>query len=289
MKIAALGDIHGNYQALIAVLADVEAWQPDLVLVLGDLVNRGPRSKDCLDLIREKSLNPAWHVIKGNHEGYVLNFEDPGFSRQGIDYALRQVIHWTYETLTRKDLDQLIQLPTEIKIDLPGLGLIQAAHASTAGDRIGIYPSTPNSRLTGLIPERARLFMVGHTHQPLVRTLGNTLVINTGSVGLPFDGDTRAAYAQISFQRGAWQADINRVDYDQKAAEDDFYQSGFIPTGGPLAELILAELQLGWPQLGKWFRDYEIAVREGRINLKDAVYEFLKNPNIEYRNPHQPR
>jgi predicted phosphodiesterase len=289
MKIAALGDIHGNYQALITVLADIEAWQPDLVLVLGDLINRGPRSKDCFDLIQGKSTNPAWHVIKGNHEGYVLNFEDPNFSRQGIDLALRQVIYWTYESLTRKDLNQLIQLPIEIKIDLPGLGLIQAAHASTAGDRIGIYPSTPDSRLAGLIPEQARLFMVGHTHQPLMRTLGDTLVINTGSVGLPFDGDTRAAYAQITFQKGTWQAEITRVPYDLNTAENDFYQSGFIPEGGPLAELILAELQLGWPQLGKWFRGYEIAVREERISLSEAVYEFLKNPNIEYRNPHQPR
>jgi len=289
MKIAALGDIHGNYQALITVLEHVEAWQPDLVLVLGDIVNRGPRSRDCLNLIQEKAVNPGWHVIKGNHEGYVLNFEDPSFSRQGIDFALRQVIYWTYETLTRENLDELIQLPDELKIDLPGLGLVQASHASTAGDRIGIYPSTPDSRLAGLVPEKSRLFLVGHTHQSLVRTFRNTLVINTGSVGLPFDGNTRAAYAQITYQKGSWQGDITRVAYDLNAAVDDFYKSGFLSDGGPMAELILAELRLGWPQLGKWFEANEIAVREDRISLKEAVYEFLKNPNIEYSNPHTPR
>jgi predicted phosphodiesterase len=289
MKIAALGDIHGNYQALITVLDDLQSWQPDLVLVLGDIVNRGPRSKDCFDLIREKSADPTWHVIKGNHEGYVLNFEDPDFSRQGVDFALRQVIYWTYQTLARKDLNQLSQLPIEIKIDLPGLGLIQGAHASTAGDRTGIYPSTPDNRMSGLIPENADLFAVGHTHQPLVRSVGNTMVINTGSVGLPFDGDTRAAYAQIIYQDHTWQAEIARVAYDLEAAVSDFYQVGFIPEGGPLADLILAELRLGWPQLGKWFKKYETAVRKNAISLKDAVYEFLKNPNIEYRNPHLPR
>lgn len=289
MKIAALGDIHGNYQALITVIEHIETWQPDLVLVLGDIINRGPRSKDCFDLIRERSANPGWHVIKGNHEGYVLNFENPNFSRQGVDFALRQVIHWTYESLTRRDLDELIQLPVEYKIDLPNLGMVQAAHASTAGDRIGIYPSTPTSRFKGLIPGDARLFLVGHTHQPLVMQYKQTLIINTGSVGLPFDGDTRAAYAQITYQNEAWQGQITRVAYDLEAAKNDFYRSGFIPEGGPLAELILAELQLGWPQLGKWFREYEMPVREGRISLKEAVYEFLKNPNIEYRNPHLPR
>ena len=81
MKIAALGDIHGNYQALITALEHIENWQPDLVLVLGDIVNRGPRSKECLDLILEKSTDPGWYVIKGNHEGYVLDFEDPDYAR----------------------------------------------------------------------------------------------------------------------------------------------------------------------------------------------------------------
>ncbi len=289
MKIAALGDIHGNYQALITVLDHVEAWQPDLVLILGDIINRGPRSKDCLDLILAQSTHPTWHVIKGNHEGYVLDFEDPNFSREGVDYSLRQVIYWTYGSLTREDLDNLISTPLEIKIDLPGSGLIQAAHASLAGDRTGIYPSTPDSRLGGLVPEDSRLFVIGHTHQPLIRTFQNTLIINAGSVGLPFDGDTRSAYAQITHINGNWQAEITRVSYDLNAAIDDFSQSGFIPGGGPLADLILAELQLGWPQLGKWFKAYEMAVRDGKISLEDAVYEFLKNPNIEYRNPHQPR
>ncbi len=281
MKIAALGDIHGNYQALITVFDHVQTWRPDLVLILGDLINRGPRSKDCYDLIRDRSSNPDWHMIKGNHEGYVQNFLDPDFSREGVDLALRQVIYWTYKSLLRQDLEQITLLPEEIKIDLPGIGLVQAAHASTAGDRIGIYPSTPNDQLPGLIPEKAQLFLVGHTHQPFVRTFNKTLVINTGSVGLPFDGDTRASYGQVTYQNGTWQGEITRVTYDLEAAKHDFHQTGFIADGGPLADLILAEMELGWPQLGRWFRKYEVAVRRGEISVQEAVYEFLKNPNIE--------
>ena len=64
MKIAALADIHGNYQALITVLEHVESWKPDLVIVLGDIINRGPRSRDCLHLIQEtvQILCQALHV-----------------------------------------------------------------------------------------------------------------------------------------------------------------------------------------------------------------------------------
>ncbi len=289
MKIAALGDIHGNYQALITVLDHIEDWQPDLFLVLGDIINRGPRSKDCLDLILERSADPAWHVIKGNHERYVLEFDDPGYARKGYDLELKREQFWTCQSLTQKDLDILKQLPTTIRIDLQELGLIQAAHASTAGDRIGIYPNTPDSQMAGLIPDETRLFLVGHTHQPLVRTFQKTLVINTGSVGLPFDGDRRAAYAQIEYENDTWQGEVIRLPYDLGSAEEDFQRSGFIPEGGPMANLILAELQLGWPQLGKWYREYEMAIRDGKIGIKDAVYEFLKNPNIECPSSHFPR
>jgi hypothetical protein len=132
-----------------------------------------------------------------------------------------------------------------------------------------------------LIPESAQVFLVGHTHQPLVRNFKETLVINTGSVGLPFDGDTRASYSQVTFQESGWQGEITRVAYDLEAAKKDFLLTGFTKDGGPLADLILAELELGWPQLGKWFNEYELAVRAGEISLPEAVYEFLKNPNIE--------
>ncbi|RLD04893.1 MAG: hypothetical protein DRI65_09905, partial [Chloroflexota bacterium] len=89
----------------------------------------------------------------------------------------------------------------------------------------------------------------------------------------------------LTYHNQSWQAEIVRIDYDQKAAEDDFYTSGFIPEGGSLADLILAELRLGWPQLSKWFRRYETAVLAGEISPQEAVAEFLLNPNIEYKNP----
>ncbi|MFN2113742.1 MAG: metallophosphoesterase family protein [Anaerolineales bacterium] len=289
MKIAALGDIHGNYQALITVLDDVASWNPDLVIILGDIINRGPRSKDCYDLIRDKATNPDWRLIKGNHEGYVLSFRDPNFSRESHEFQMREIIYWTYQSLTKEDIEQISQLPDEIFLNLPDQDPVQAAHASTAGDRIGIYPTTPAADLPGLIPVDAGLFLVGHTHQPLVRRYHDTTIVNAGSVGLPFDGDTRPAYAQLTYQGGEWTGEITRVEYDRRAAEEDFYSSGFIPQGGPLAELVLAELQLGWPQLGKWFRRFAEPFRKDQISLQDAVYEFLKNPNIESRNAGYPR
>jgi predicted phosphodiesterase len=285
MKIAALGDIHGNYQALITVLDHIDHWRPDLVLVLGDIINRGPRSQECLHLIQDRGKSPAWHVIKGNHEGYVLKMEDPALLRSGMEYELRKVIYFTYDSLSSEDIKAVKDLPVQISVEKAENQLIRASHASTASDRIGIYPETPGPDLPGLIDQDANLYLVGHTHQPFVRKWENTTIINTGSVGLPFDGDVRATYAQLTYQNQSWQGEIVRIDYDRKAAEDDFHSSGFIPEGGTIADLVLAELQLGWPQLGKWFTRYERAVLAGEISLEKAVAEFLLNPNIEYKNP----
>lgn len=285
MKIAALGDIHGNYQALLTVLDSIDRWQPDLVLVLGDIINRGPRSRECLHLIQDRGKSHSWHIIKGNHEDYVLNLEDPTLPRSGMEYELRKVIYYTYHSLSSEEIQAVKDLPVQISLEAVDQQLVRAYHASSAGDRIGIYPDTPEQDLPGLIDQDASLYLVGHTHQPFIRMWEKTTIINAGSVGLPFDGDTRASYAQITYRDRNWKGEIVRVDYDRKAAEGDFYTSGFIPEGGALADLILAELRLGWPQLSKWFRRYEAAVVAGDISPEIAVEKFLLNPNIEYINP----
>jgi putative phosphoesterase len=281
MKIAALADIHGNYQALITVLEHVERWDPDLVLILGDIINRGPRSRDCLHLILDKAKHDGWKVISGNHEGYVLNFTDPSFSRNGLEFDLRKIIFWTYQTLTETEIQDVDKLPAELSLQAADQKLIRCLHASTAGERVGIYPDSTADELKGLVDLEADIFLVGHTHQPLVKTLQDTIIINAGSVGLPFDGDKRAAYAQISRTAGSWKVDITRIDYDLSAAIRDFEESGFLYEGGPLAELVLAEMKLGWPQLNHWFRRYKRAVLAGEIGLDQAVRDFLLNPSIE--------
>ena len=63
MKIALLSDIHGNVAALQAVLADIDAWQPDQVIVNGDVVNRGPDSPTCWQMIADRRAQPGWRAL----------------------------------------------------------------------------------------------------------------------------------------------------------------------------------------------------------------------------------
>jgi putative phosphoesterase len=281
MKIAALADIHGNYQALITVIDHVERWNPDLVFILGDIINRGPRSRDCLHLIQQKLESDSWQAITGNHEQYVLRFNSPDAPRAGNQFELLRMIHWTYQSLSPGDVQSVMELPLEIETQLPGNQLVKAVHASMGGIRVGIYPNSSQKEILDLIQPDVSLFLVGHTHQPLVRTIGKTTVVNAGSIGLPFDGDTRAGYAQIRQENNQWISKIIRIEYDLEAARQDFFSTQFIPEGGPLAVLVLTELKIGWPQLSHWFRLYEQAVLDHKISIEDAVEQYLKNPNLE--------
>jgi len=232
-------------------------------------------------LIQGREKNHDWQVIKGNHEGYVLNFLDPSFSRTGIDFELRKVIFWTYQSLNEDELQYLNNLPEKFSLDIDSGQNVRGVHASTVGNRVGIYPDSTDEELIKKVDAEADLFLVGHTHQPLIRPFQDTIVCNVGSVGLPFDGNKRAAYAQLTHDKGNWSGGIVRVDYDLSTAAKDYLDTGFIPEGGPLADLVLAELKLGWSQLSPWFKRYEEVVLTGEISLDQAVEELLHDPRIE--------
>ncbi len=281
MKIAAIADIHGNYQALIATIDHINRWAPDKVMVLGDIINRGPRSLDCLNLVQEKALTENWMLMKGNHEGYVLNFLDPGLVLHGIEHELRKVSYWTYQSLADDDIEAIVKLPEMLDLVIQENQIVRGLHASTAGDRVGIYPDASSEELENLVDCNVNAFLVGHTHQPFIKLFQGTLLINAGSVGLPFDGDKRASYAQITYNKNKWSAEIIRLEYDLPAAVQDFSRSGFLAEGGPIAELILGELKLGWPQLSSWFTKYETRVLRKEIKLEQAVADYLQNPHLE--------
>jgi hypothetical protein len=152
-------------------------------------------------------------------------------------------------------------------------------HGSVLGMRDGIYPETDDETLRHKIalderPESSpplAVFCVGHTHRPLMRELNGTLVVNAGSAGLPFDRDTRAAYARLAWQGGRWRAEIRRLSYDLHAAETDYYQTGYLENGGPLVRLVLRELLTARSHLYTWAINYQDAALHGRISLEESV------------------
>lgn len=269
-RIAVLADIHGNLAALEAVADDIDRWAPDAVVVAGDIVNRGPQSAECLALIQQRRRH-GWLVVRGNHEGYVLDVAGAHQPRQGLEEEIRRSIAWTCRQLG--DVAPLAALPAGISLGAPDGGEVRIVHASMRHDRDNILESTPDAELREQIAPAPAVLAVGHTHVPLVRAVDDTLVVNAGAVGLPFDGDHRASYARLAWGRHGWQAQIVRIAYDRAATDRAFARSGFFAVGAA-AWIIYDEFCSAQPQLSSWLARYHWRVVTGELSVAAALDQF---------------
>lgn len=280
MKLAVLADIHANLAALHAVLEHVDAWHPDAVVVTGDIVNRGPRPRECLQLVQERQRTAGWLAVLGNHEEYVMRQARPDAPRDGPAFEIFQSSYWTLQRLNG-EISALEALPFQQSLTAPDGSEVRITHASMRGTRDGIFPTTPDEQLRQQIGRpHTPLFVVGHTHWPLVRRLDDTLVVNVGAVGMPFDGDPRASYGRLTWHGGQWQAEIVRLPYDRSATERDYETTGFLDAAGPLATLMLAELSQARSHLYTWSVAYEQAVLAGELSLAESVRQHLAGQRV---------
>jgi predicted phosphodiesterase len=267
MKIAVLADIHANIRAFEAVVDDVERWTPDAVLVLGDVVNRGPRPAECLRLALALQRQCGWLLLRGNHEDHVIAHAQRAYT--GPEAQLVQTSRWTFEQLGRQ-VTALQAWPFSLSLSKDSQ-VLRAAHASLRHNRDGVFAETPDSTLALQIgPWPPAAFVTGHTHKALIRRLNGALVVNAGPSACPLTA-IRAAYARLEYAQGAWQAALVRLDYDRARAVD----SGVMEAGGPLMRLIRAELSLARSQIYEWSTVYEKAVLAGQLGAEESVTRFL--------------
>lgn len=230
MRLAILSDIHGNLRALEAVLADLKTVGADLTWVLGDLAAFCPEPAECVQAVQALP-EATTKVIQGNTDRYVVTGARPTWPPQteetwpDVMALLRdrdRNFGWTTERLDWAEAEYLLKLPTDLSVEVEDYGWVVGFHAAPGDDELVLLPDTAEDELLDALLDRAgRLAFGGHTHRPMDRALENDQAawrfINPGSVGLPFDGDQRAAYALVTFENGEAQAEIRRVEYDVDA------------------------------------------------------------------------
>jgi diadenosine tetraphosphatase ApaH/serine/threonine PP2A family protein phosphatase len=216
MRVAVVSDIHGNLHALEAVLSAVDAFEPDELWCLGDLVGYGPRPNECCRAVRER----ASVCLAGNHDLGVLGTIDLGeFSGEAGAAA-----QWTRTILDEEARTFLAGLRPSA--EARGLELY---HASPI-DPVWEYVLTEEAARAAFDATRAPAVLVGHSHVALALTPENgeiagglapdgasadfgerRFVLNPGSVGQPRDGDPRAAFLMLDLD--ARRAEFHRVEY----------------------------------------------------------------------------
>jgi len=235
MRIALISDIHGNARALDQVVADIKNKNIDKLYVLGDLCYRGPEPKRSLDLVR--SLNVE--VIKGNADEWVVRGIRQGeVADKAIDMMNRER-EWTVSKLDAADIDYLAALPAQIHTVVEGVNL-HLFHA-TPGSLFEIVNSsadddTIQSKL--MTSKEAQIHVYGHIHKSYIRYIQGHMVMNTGSVGLPFDGyAAMASYATLEITDGIVRSSIERVRFDIEEVIGQ-YQDADYPNADMMAKVL---------------------------------------------------
>ncbi|MFI9025099.1 metallophosphoesterase family protein [Streptomyces sp. NPDC053560] len=228
--VAVLSDVHGVAPALEAVLAEPDVRAARTVVLTGDLLS-GPLPRETLALLRDLGDRAVW--LRGNGEReLVASHHDPGAP------APDGVTPWAAGQLAPSDIDELAALPTAVTLDVPGLGPVLFCHATPRDDAEVVLADSRAERFAEVlagVPEAVRTVVCGHTHMPFVRVAHGRLVVNPGSIGMPYGRDG-AHWALLGPGGGA--VALRRTPYDREAA----------------CARIVAES--GFPQAAKWADEY---------------------------------
>lgn len=238
MRIAIVSDIHGNGAAFDAVLQDLRKVSADLILHGGDLADGGSSPVEIVDKIREL----GWPGVVGNTDEMLAMPETlTEFAKQAPKLtpmfdAIEEMAAATRGKLGEERLAWLRALP---RVQLCGdLGLVHASPESRWKSP-GAEASDEELDLV-YRPLGKSVCVYGHIHRCFIRRVSDKTIVNSGSVGLPHDGDRRAAYVLID----DGQPTIRRVEYDVEREIQALRNSGL-----PHCDWIVKILASASPQM----------------------------------------
>ena len=235
VKRALISDIHGNLEALTAVLADIDQRSVGEIYCLGDVIGYGPNPCECLDLVMKRCAV----TILGNHDQAAL-FDPDGFNPMALS-----AIFWTRDQLdngpggasaSNARWDFIGELPRQ-KVD----GDVRYVHGSPRDPTNEyVFPEFifDHRKMELLFGKVERLSFQGHTHLPGVftddaefvsqdqigdvyRLAGGKAMVNVGSVGQPRDGNSRACYVIQDTDESV--IEFRRVEYDRDRTIQKIY------------------------------------------------------------------
>jgi predicted phosphodiesterase len=194
---AALFDVHGNLPALEAVIADARAAGAESFLLGGDYALFGAWPRESVARLRELEAV----AIRGNTDRWL---EDP--SDAPANPLVERSLDWCREALGEQLARELASMDATAALER---GLL--CHASPRSDMATFGPGPSDADAELIADCDPEVIVFGHSHLQFIRPSGERLLVNPGSVGLPFDGDRRAAYA---LWKGDRDFELRRVDYD---------------------------------------------------------------------------
>jgi len=227
MKFAIIADIHGNLEALQAVLEDAQKRGCTHYACIGDVVGYGANPRECLQIVRSMGMP----CVKGNHDEYCSIEE----SAEGFNPLAAEAVMWTRQQLSEEDRQWLrdlryVRMVTNFTI----------VHATLDAPQRWGYVFDKLAAAASFPYQNTPVCFFGHTHVPVafVRDSmvrggtyskfkiepGKKYFINVGAVGQPRDGNPKAAYVVYDVDEGT--VELRRLDYDIATAQKKIRAAG---------------------------------------------------------------
>lgn len=222
MKIAVISDIHGNMQALDAVLQDIKNEGCQKIFCLGDLAMAGPEPIQAIELIKKLYDAGELELIQGNTDEMIANFSPELNEKVTSAYPIMGKALENDVKIIPANLKKFLKkLPKQKELTIEGVKIL-LVHGSPRRNDENISPDLPIEKVEEmLVGIDANIIFCGHTHIPCgYQTSTKQTVVNDGSVGRPFTPNPHACYVIADFNDGAFEISHRFVNYDnQKASE----------------------------------------------------------------------
>jgi predicted phosphodiesterase len=230
MRYAVISDIHGNLEALNAVLKDIKRRGADVTVCLGDIVGYYPDPKRCIELV-SSHVN---HCVAGNHDYAAIGKTDTSC----FTYFAYSALEWTKQHLSDFDKEFLNGLPLTFERD----GILFTHSSPCEPERFAyVFPDNEYSVFEAFNSLSHRVTFIGHTHWASIMFQEDDKVIlhsdncididencvylvNVGSVGQPRDFDNRSCYAIYDTEEQ--KVSLHRVSYNFRVTQRKIKENG---------------------------------------------------------------
>jgi putative phosphoesterase len=243
MRIAFVSDIHGNFTAFEAVLADIKRQNIDQLICLGDTISLGPQPAEVLEALRE------WNAvtIMGNHDQAILEPEKA--AQFEITEHLIPDLIWGRDRLSEDNLEFILSFHSTHTIHFPNGIELLAFHGSPKSTTDLLLATTAQETLDDYFEgQSASVFIGGHSHIQMHRRYGKKLILNSGSVGNAF---------QFAFTHGNPPSLLPWAEYAIVEQKDNFLHSDMRRVYFDIDALLAQVKSSGLPGTDWWFKQYQ--------------------------------
>lgn len=226
MKIAVLSDIHGNWVALRYALNDLKELGINKIIVLGDVVMKGPMPSHCIQMLKNDDLEIlGW--IKGNTELWLEDFTDDFVPSSKNESELFSYYKYAIKNLSSEQLTFLKELPLQCSLNIEGTSIL-CVHGTPQSIVEAVDSTVPEEEVRKAIKGvKEQIILSGHSHTTFIGKVDDKTLFNVGSIGNPLDGDNRISYGIMDFSNGEVNLENRRISYPVEdvieiAVEKDF-------------------------------------------------------------------